>query len=37
LKESLLAQDKREEASAVQQRFQKAWARADIQLQASRL
>jgi tetratricopeptide (TPR) repeat protein len=37
LKESLLAQGKREEASAVQQRFQRAWARADIQLHASRL
>lgn len=37
LKESLLLQGQREEAAAVEQRFHKAWARADIHLNASRL
>ncbi len=36
LKESLQAQGKREEAAAVEQRFGKAWARADVRLTASR-
>jgi tetratricopeptide (TPR) repeat protein len=36
LKESLRAQGKKEEASSVEQRFLKAWARADVQLTASR-
>ncbi len=36
LKTSLRAQGKREEASSVEQRFVKAWARADVQLTASR-
>lgn len=37
LKESLLVQGQREEAAAVEQRFHQAWARADIQLNASRM
>lgn len=36
LAESLRMQGKREAASAVEKRFQKAWARADVQLTASR-
>lgn len=36
LAESLRRQGKREAASEVEQRFQKAWARADVQLTASR-
>lgn len=36
LTQSLRAQKKQEEAAAVDQRFRKAWAQADIQLAASR-
>jgi hypothetical protein len=36
LKESLKAQQKQEQVKATDQEFQQAWARADIQLPASR-
>jgi hypothetical protein len=36
LKQSLEAQQKRQDSKATDQEFQKAWARADIQLQTSR-
>jgi tetratricopeptide (TPR) repeat protein len=36
LKQSLLAQGKKDEAAAIDARFQKAWARADVTLSASR-
>lgn len=36
LKQSLQAQQKTEEATAVNQRFRKSWARADVKLAASR-
>jgi len=36
LKESLQAQGKRDAAAAVEERFRKAWARADVRLTASR-
>jgi Tetratricopeptide repeat len=36
LAQSLRAQGKTEEAAAVDARFQKAWARADVTLSASR-
>ena len=36
LTQSLQAQKKKEEATAANQRFRKAWARADVKLTASR-
>jgi tetratricopeptide (TPR) repeat protein len=36
LKESLLAQGKKDQAAEIDERFQKAWARADVTLSASR-
>lgn len=37
LMQSLRAQNKTEQAAAVEQRFQKAWAQADVKLKASRM
>jgi pimeloyl-ACP methyl ester carboxylesterase/tetratricopeptide (TPR) repeat protein len=37
LKQSLLAQGRAEEAAAVRQRFDRAWARADVRLTSSRM
>jgi pimeloyl-ACP methyl ester carboxylesterase len=37
LKQSLLAQQKADEAAAVQRRFERAWARADVRLTSSRI
>jgi tetratricopeptide (TPR) repeat protein len=36
LKESLLAQGKKDEATEIEKRFEKAWARADVTLTSSR-
>ncbi|HLE19951.1 MAG TPA: hypothetical protein VJB88_02415, partial [Vicinamibacteria bacterium] len=37
LKQALRAQGKEDQAAVIQQRFEKAWARADVEIAASRI